>query len=174
MKEIEGLKTIQALAQCHAEILRTKLHKVCLVLIEQVKNLGSAAACSAMNTVAELYGHLQRAMDLEVEGTGQALLLKLASNNFIQQQANLALDAIVANCSHGHILSALFNTRLSLYFIFLNLKLNKRIPPQAPRTNSPPGPGPPEGLPETLDEDRSGEREKIFRQDLKKRQLIMH
>ncbi|KAL7380918.1 hypothetical protein ABVT39_025972 [Epinephelus coioides] len=113
MKEIEGLKTIQALAQCHAEILRTKLHKVCLVLIEQVKNLGSAAACSAMNTVAELYGHLQRAMDLEVEGTGQALLLKLASNNFIQQQANLALDAIVANCSHGHILSALFNTRLS-------------------------------------------------------------
>lgn len=80
-----------------------------------MKNLRSAVACAAMNTVAELYDHLQRTMDPEVEGTGQAFLPKLASstNDFIQQQANIALDVMVANCSHGRILSALLNTGLS-------------------------------------------------------------
>lgn len=33
---MDGLKTLQALAQHHSEILKTKLHKVCLVLIEEV------------------------------------------------------------------------------------------------------------------------------------------
>ncbi|XP_042356730.1 crescerin-like protein che-12 [Plectropomus leopardus] len=114
-REIDGLKIIQALAQHHSEILKTKLHEVCLVLIEQVKNLRSAVACAAMNTVAELYIHLKKAMDPEVEGTGRALLLKLAAstNAFIQQQANLALDAMVGNCSHGRILSVLLNTGLN-------------------------------------------------------------
>lgn len=36
MKKIDGLKTIQALAQHHSQILKTKLHEVCLVLIEEV------------------------------------------------------------------------------------------------------------------------------------------
>ncbi|XP_026003250.1 uncharacterized protein LOC113009499 isoform X2 [Astatotilapia calliptera] len=54
-------------------------------------------------------------MDPEVETTGRALLLKLAqtNNNFLHQEVNLALDAMVENCSHGRILSALFNTGLT-------------------------------------------------------------
>lgn len=67
-----------------------------------------------MNTVAELYVNLQKTMNPEVEGTGRALLLKLAqtTNAFIHQQANLALDAMVENCSHGRIVSALLNAGL--------------------------------------------------------------
>ncbi len=36
MKKIEGLRTVQALARHHSETLKTKLHEVCLVLIEEV------------------------------------------------------------------------------------------------------------------------------------------
>ncbi|XP_044077544.1 uncharacterized protein LOC122887917 [Siniperca chuatsi] len=115
MKKMDGLKTMQALAQHHAETLKTKLHEVCLALIEEVKNLRSVVSCEAMNTLAELCVHLQKAMDPEAEGTGRALLLKLAqtTNAFIHQQANLALDAMVQNCSHGRIVSTLLNTGLS-------------------------------------------------------------
>ncbi|XP_045897077.1 crescerin-like protein che-12 isoform X1 [Micropterus dolomieu] len=115
VKKIDGLKTMQALAQHHSETLKTKLHEVCLVLIEEVKNLRSTVSCAAMNTLAELYVQLQKAMDPEAEGTGRALLLKLAQtrNAFIQQQANLALDAMVQSCSHGRIVNALLNTGLS-------------------------------------------------------------
>ncbi|KAL7389512.1 hypothetical protein ABVT39_005534 [Epinephelus coioides] len=114
-KKIDGLKIIQALAQHHPDTLRTKLHEVCLVLIVEVNNLRSAVACEAMDTLAELYVHLQKAMDPEAEGTGRALLLKLAQTTsaFIHQQANLALDALVDNCSHGRIVSALLNAGLS-------------------------------------------------------------
>ena len=67
-----------------------------------------------MNILADLYLHLQKTMDPEVEGTGRALLLKLAqtTNAFIHQQANLALDAMVENCSYGRIVRALFNAGL--------------------------------------------------------------
>lgn len=62
-----------------------------------MKNLRSAVACAAMNTLADLYVNLQKAMDTEAEGTGSVLLLKLAdaANAFIHQQANVALDAMV-------------------------------------------------------------------------------
>ncbi|XP_018546535.1 uncharacterized protein LOC108893160 [Lates calcarifer] len=114
-KKMDALETIQALAQHHSGTLKTKLHEVCLVLIEEVKNLRSAVACAAMNTVAELYVHLQKAMDPEAERTGRALLLKLAqtTNAFIHQQANLALDAMVENCSHGRIVTTLLNTGMN-------------------------------------------------------------
>ncbi|XP_051269587.1 uncharacterized protein LOC127371055 isoform X1 [Dicentrarchus labrax] len=115
MKKINGLKTMQALVQHHSETLKTKLHEVCLVLTQEVKNLRSAVSCAAMNTVAQLHVHLQKAMDPEAERTGRALLLKLAqtTNTFIHQQANLALDAMVQNCSHGRVVSALLNAGLS-------------------------------------------------------------
>ncbi|XP_078026541.1 uncharacterized protein LOC117258111 [Epinephelus lanceolatus] len=113
-KKIDSLKIIQALAQHHPDTLRTKLHEVCLVLIEEVNNLRSAVACEAMDTLAELYVHLRKAMDPEAEGTGRALLLKLAQTTsaFIHQQANLALDALVDSCSRGRIVSALLNAGL--------------------------------------------------------------
>ncbi|XP_026184321.1 uncharacterized protein LOC113143076, partial [Mastacembelus armatus] len=115
MEKINGLKKIRALAQHHSGILKTKLHETCLVLSEEVKSLRSAVACAAMNTIAELYVCLQKAMDPEVEGTGRALLQKLAqtTNAFIHQQANLALDAMVQNCSPGRTVSCLLNTGLN-------------------------------------------------------------
>ncbi|KAI9541614.1 hypothetical protein NQZ68_028120 [Dissostichus eleginoides] len=114
-KKVQSLKILQALAQHHSQTLKTKRHEVCLVLIDEMNNLRSAVACEAMTTLAELYVNLKKAMDSEVEATGRALLLKLAqtASNFVQPQANLALGAMVENCSHGRTVSTLLNTGLN-------------------------------------------------------------
>lgn len=68
-----------------------------------------------MDTMVYLYVYLQRDMDSQADKTGRALLLKIAqatTNVFVQQQANLALEAMVENCSPGRVLNALLNTGL--------------------------------------------------------------
>ncbi|XP_018529340.1 uncharacterized protein LOC108881720 [Lates calcarifer] len=114
-KKMEGLKTVRALARYHPELLQPKLHEICLILEEEVKNLRSSVACAAMDSIAELHLRLGKAMDPESDRTGRALLLKLAqtTSTFIHQQANLALDALVEGCSPSRVVSALLNTGLS-------------------------------------------------------------
>ncbi|KAG7514909.1 TOG array regulator of axonemal microtubules 1-like [Solea senegalensis] len=113
-KKIIGMKIIQALTLHHPQTLKTKLHQVCSVLIQEVKNLRSAVACEAISTVGGLYVNLQTAMDQEVERTGKALLLSMAQNRaaFCKKQTSLALDAMVKNCSLTQIVNVLLNTGL--------------------------------------------------------------
>ncbi|XP_028422434.1 TOG array regulator of axonemal microtubules protein 1-like [Perca flavescens] len=113
-KKLDGLKSVRALARHHPALLKTKLHEICLVVAEEVNNLRSGVACAAMATVAKLHVHLGRAMDPEANWTGRILLLKLAqtTNAFVQEQANLALDALVEGCSPGRILDVLLDTGL--------------------------------------------------------------
>ncbi|XP_027141907.1 TOG array regulator of axonemal microtubules protein 2 isoform X3 [Larimichthys crocea] len=115
-KKREALQNLRALAQHHQDTLMTKLHEVCLALIEEVNNLRSCVSCAAMDTLVYLYVYLQKDMDNQAERTGRVLLLKIAQANanvFIQQQANLALEAMVKNCSPGRVLTTLLNTGLN-------------------------------------------------------------
>lgn len=85
------------------------------LLTFQVNNLRSCVSCAAMDTLVYLYVYLQKDMDNQAERTGRVLLLKIAQANanvFIQQQANLALEAMVKNCSPGRVLTTLLNTGL--------------------------------------------------------------
>ncbi|XP_051264665.1 TOG array regulator of axonemal microtubules protein 1-like [Dicentrarchus labrax] len=115
-KKIEGLRTVQALAQHHPDTLMEKLHEVCLAVIEEVKNLRSSVACVAMDTMGYLYVYLQKDMDTQAERTGRTLLQKIAQSNanlFVQQQANKALEALAQNCSPARVLTTLLNNGLS-------------------------------------------------------------
>lgn len=112
--KIDGLTSIQDLARNHPDILKATLCKVCVGVLEEVKNLHSMVSCAAIDTLGEMYAHLQRTMDDMVEETGCAVILKVSeSNTFIQQQANLALDAMVQNCSPGRTMNVLLNARLT-------------------------------------------------------------
>lgn len=85
------------------------------ILIFQVNNLRSWVSCAAMDTLLYMYVYLQKDMDNQAERTGRVLLLKIAqanANAFIQQQANLALEAMVKNCSPSRVLTTLLNTGL--------------------------------------------------------------
>ncbi|XP_019905063.2 TOG array regulator of axonemal microtubules protein 1-like [Esox lucius] len=102
------------MAQNHKELLMPRLHDVCLAVIDEVKNLRSAVSRAAMVTLGDMYVHLQRAMDCEVEVTGRVLLhLASYANAFIRQSANTALRHMVQSCSPTRVLKALLAGGLS-------------------------------------------------------------
>ncbi len=114
-KKMDGLKKIQALAQHDQDTLKVKLHEVCLAVSAEVQNLRSSVAVAAMETMVYLYVYMQETMDRHAERTGRALLQKIAqanANPFIQRQANMALEAMVENCSPNRVLITLVNSGL--------------------------------------------------------------
>ncbi|XP_076839278.1 uncharacterized protein LOC143484444 [Brachyhypopomus gauderio] len=99
-KKIEGLIFIRRLAQHHSDVLGSRLHEVCIVLIQEVLHLRSAVSRTAVVSLRELYSSLQKGMDQEVETTAKVLLHKAAeSNGFIRQDVDTALDSMVQNCT---------------------------------------------------------------------------
>nr|XP_057947049.1 TOG array regulator of axonemal microtubules protein 1-like isoform X2 [Doryrhamphus excisus] len=113
-KKIEGLKFLRCLAQYHSDILQGRLRDVCLSLIQEVKNLRSGVSRAAVCTLGDLYMHLQKAMDQELEGTVKALLHKAGeSNAFIRQDVDAALDCMVQHCTPTRSIHALLSGGLS-------------------------------------------------------------
>uniref|UniRef100_A0A3B3VIL3 TOG array regulator of axonemal microtubules 1 n=1 Tax=Poecilia latipinna TaxID=48699 RepID=A0A3B3VIL3_9TELE len=107
-KKIEGLMFLRSLAYNHADTLQSRLHEVCLCLIQEVKNLRSGVSRVAVCTLGDLYSHLQRLMDQELEGTVKALLQKAGeSNTFIRQDVDGALDCMVQHCTPTRGIGAL-------------------------------------------------------------------
>lgn len=66
-----------------------------------------------MGTLGHMFEHLQKTMDKELEWTACVLLQKSGeSNNFIREDAELALGHMVDNCTPGRVLNALVSTGL--------------------------------------------------------------
>ncbi|KAM3594869.1 uncharacterized protein V6R79_015186 [Siganus canaliculatus] len=113
-KKIEGLTFLRSLAHFHSDTLQPRLHDVCLSLIQEVKNLRSSVSRVAVCTLGDLYTHLQKAMDQELEGTVKALLQKAGeSNAFIRQDVDAALDCMVQHCTPTRSIAALLSGGLS-------------------------------------------------------------
>lgn len=75
----------------------------------------------AVCTLADLYTHLQRAMDQELEGTVKALLQKAGeSNAFIRQDVDAALDCMVQHCTPTRSINALLTGGLRLEYKLLS------------------------------------------------------
>uniref|UniRef100_A0A3B4WMP0 TOG array regulator of axonemal microtubules 1 n=1 Tax=Seriola lalandi dorsalis TaxID=1841481 RepID=A0A3B4WMP0_SERLL len=113
-KKIEGLMFLRSLAHYHSDTLQSRLHDVCLSLIQEVKNLRSGVSRVAVCTLGDLYTHMQKAMDQELEGTVKALLQKAGeSNAFIRQDVDAALDCMVQHCTPTRSINALLTGGLS-------------------------------------------------------------
>ncbi|XP_042357180.1 TOG array regulator of axonemal microtubules protein 1 isoform X2 [Plectropomus leopardus] len=113
-KKIEGLTFLRSLAHYHSDVLKGRLHDVCLSLIQEVKNLRSSVSRVAVCTLGDLYTHLQKAMDQELEGTVKALLQKAGeSNAFIRQDVDAALGCMVQHCTPTRGINALLSGGLS-------------------------------------------------------------
>ncbi|XP_077586968.1 TOG array regulator of axonemal microtubules protein 1 [Stigmatopora nigra] len=99
-KKIEGLTLLRSLAHFHGETLQGRIRDVCLSLIEEVKNLRSGVARAAVCTLGDLYTHLEKAMDQELDATVKALLLKAGGKDvFIRHDIDAALDGMVRHCT---------------------------------------------------------------------------
>ncbi|XP_059209831.1 TOG array regulator of axonemal microtubules protein 1 isoform X2 [Centropristis striata] len=113
-KKIEGLTFLRSLALYHSDTLQGRLHDVCLCLIQEVKNLRSSVSRVAVCTLGDLYTHLQKAMDQELDGTVKALLQKAGeSNAFIRQDVDAALGCMVQHCTPTRGINALLSGGLS-------------------------------------------------------------
>ncbi|XP_035466773.1 TOG array regulator of axonemal microtubules protein 1-like [Scophthalmus maximus] len=113
-KKIEGLMFLRSLAHYHSDTLQGKLHDVCLCLIQEVKNRRSGVSRVAVCTMGDLYTHMQKAMDQELEGTAKALLQKAGETNaFIRQDVDAALDCMVQHCTPTRSINALLSGGIS-------------------------------------------------------------
>ncbi|XP_054469760.1 TOG array regulator of axonemal microtubules protein 1 isoform X2 [Anoplopoma fimbria] len=109
-KKIEGLNFMRSLAHYHSDTLQGRLHDVCLCLIQEVKNLRSSVSRVALCTLGDLYTHLEKAMDQELEGTVKALLQKAGEcNAFIRQDVDAALGCMVQHCTPTRGINALLS-----------------------------------------------------------------
>lgn len=76
----------------------------------KVKNLRSGVSRVAVCTLGDLYSHLQKAMDQELEGTAKVLLQKGGeSSAFIRQDVDAALDSMVQHCTPTRSINALLS-----------------------------------------------------------------
>ncbi|ROL51298.1 TOG array regulator of axonemal microtubules protein 1 [Anabarilius grahami] len=107
-KKIEGLNFLRSLAQYHPDVLLSRIHDVCLALIQEVRNLRSSVSRVAVVALADMFVALQKGMDQELDGTTRALLHKAGeSNAFIRQDVERALDSMVQHCTLTRSMSAL-------------------------------------------------------------------
>ncbi|KTG03590.1 hypothetical protein cypCar_00042460, partial [Cyprinus carpio] len=107
-KKIEGMNFLRSLAQYHPDVLMSRIHDVCLALVQEVRNLRSGVSRVAVVTLGEMFAALQKGMDQELDGTVRALLQKAGEcNAFIRQDVERALDSMVQHCSLTRSMSAL-------------------------------------------------------------------
>ncbi|KAJ3613881.1 hypothetical protein NHX12_020125 [Muraenolepis orangiensis] len=112
--KIKGLMFLRRLAQHHLDTIQTRLHDVCLVLIQEVKSLASTVSRVAVGTLGELYSRMECKMDQELEATVRALLQKAVERNgFIRQEVDAALAAMVQHCTPARCIHALLAGELS-------------------------------------------------------------
>ena len=80
-RKCSGMSLIQRLIAQHPDIITQNLHQIVLVLIQEVKNLRSQVARFALSTFCDMFKHLNRNMDIELDLTIKAIMQKSAESN---------------------------------------------------------------------------------------------
>ena len=107
-QKCSGLNLIQLLIAQYPETITQNLHQVVLVLIQEVKNLRSQVARFALSTFSEMFKHLKRNMDIELDLTVKALIQKSAdSNEFFRLDTEKCLQIMIDNVTLQKALQAL-------------------------------------------------------------------
>ncbi|XP_014741350.1 PREDICTED: protein FAM179B [Sturnus vulgaris] len=109
-KKIEGLNFIRCLSAYHAPVLTAKLHETTLAVAQEVKNLRSGVSRAAVVCLGDLFTHLKKSMDQELDNAVKVLLHKAGeSNTFIREEVDKALKAMVNNVTPARALCSLIN-----------------------------------------------------------------
>ncbi|KAM6444553.1 TOG array regulator of axonemal microtubules protein 1 [Rhynochetos jubatus] len=109
-KKIEGLNFVRCLSAYHAAVMTAKLHETSLAVAQEVKNLRSGVSRAAVVCLGDLFTHLKKSMDQELDNTVKVLLHKAGeSNTFIREEVDKALKAMVNNVTPARALCSLIN-----------------------------------------------------------------
>ncbi|XP_056666747.1 TOG array regulator of axonemal microtubules protein 1 isoform X3 [Monodelphis domestica] len=109
-KKIEGLNFIRCLSAFHSDVLTIKLHETSFAVVQEVKNLRSGVSRAAVVCLGDLFTHLKKNMDQEIDNTVKVLLHKAGeSNTFIREDVDKALKAMVNNVTPARAINSLIN-----------------------------------------------------------------
>ncbi|XP_068110457.1 TOG array regulator of axonemal microtubules protein 1-like isoform X2 [Hyperolius riggenbachi] len=113
-KKIEGLNLVRSLSVYHSEFLIERLHDLKIAVTQEVKNLRSSVSRAAIGCLGDMFTHLKKSMDHELDNSVRVLLHKAGESNiFIREDVDKALDAMVQNVTPGRALAALISGGLS-------------------------------------------------------------
>lgn len=113
-KKIEGLNYIRCLSAFHCDVLTAKLHDTSLAVVQEVKNLRSGVSRAALVCLGDLFTHLKKNMDPELDCVVKGLLHKASETNaFIRDDVDRALNAMVLHVTPARALTSLLNGGLS-------------------------------------------------------------
>ncbi|XP_048738201.2 TOG array regulator of axonemal microtubules protein 1-like isoform X4 [Ostrea edulis] len=91
-----GVNTIRRLVMYHPDTVNAQLHTVVLAMLNEVKNLRSQVSRLAIVALGDMFTHLKKSMDADVEITAKGLLAKNGeSNGFIREDVEKSLHAMV-------------------------------------------------------------------------------
>ncbi|KAL8168580.1 UNVERIFIED_CONTAM: hypothetical protein K2H54_004659, partial [Gekko kuhli] len=109
-KKMEGLNAIRCLSAHHPDTLTVRLHETSLAVVQEVKNLRSVVSRAAVICLGDLFGHLKKSMDQELDSTVKVLLHKAGeSNTFIREDVDKALRAMGSSVTPARALASLIN-----------------------------------------------------------------
>ncbi|KAM4014603.1 TOG array regulator of axonemal microtubules protein 1 isoform 2-T3 [Anomaloglossus baeobatrachus] len=113
-KKIEGLNLVRSLSIFHSDVVLEKLHELKIAVTQEVKNLRSTVSRAAICCVGDMFTHLKKNMDQELDNCVRVLLHKAGESNiFIREDVDKALSAMVQNVTPVRALAALINGGLS-------------------------------------------------------------
>ncbi|CAJ0946917.1 unnamed protein product [Ranitomeya imitator] len=113
-KKIEGLNLVRSLSIFHSHVVLERLHELKIAVTQEVKNLRSTVSRAAIGCLGDMFTHLKKHMDHELDNCVRVLLHKAGESNvFIREDVDKALDAMVQNVTPVRALAALINGGLS-------------------------------------------------------------
>ncbi|CAF0741521.1 unnamed protein product [Adineta steineri] len=107
-RKCSGLGLIQRLCAQYPDLIVQNLHPVVIILIQEVKNLRSQVARFALSTFCDMFKHLKRNMDIELDITIKAIMQKSAEcNEFFRNDVEKCLQTMIENVTIQKALQAL-------------------------------------------------------------------
>ncbi|BFZ12426.1 hypothetical protein BsWGS_15464 [Bradybaena similaris] len=104
----EGINMLRRLSMHHPDTVLASLHQIVLAITNEAQNLRSQVSRLAMKAIGDMFLHLKRQMDPEVELTAKILLAKGGeSNQFIREDADKALCSMLEHVTPQRALMGL-------------------------------------------------------------------
>ena len=104
----DGFGLLVRLVRHHTETVRSHLHRVNMTALKQFANLRSQITRAACQFFTEMFTHLGKSMEYDVDKICEKLLDKSAdTTKFIREDAGAALEAMIRNLSATKTLPAL-------------------------------------------------------------------
>ncbi|KAK3737948.1 hypothetical protein RRG08_028572 [Elysia crispata] len=104
----EGINMLRRLCLHHPDVVGASLHPIVLAICNEAKNLRSQVSRLGITAIGDMFTHLRKGMDPEVDITTKTLLAKSGeSNQFIKEDVDKALCQMVDNVTPQRALLAL-------------------------------------------------------------------